>query len=392
MVLSARPLHAIHVVDSLRAASGGPSRSVTAVADALAEEGARVTLITAETEAHASLVRPRQPDVALTVLDADPRAGLWRGAASPFGRAVERAVRDGEAAVVHTHGLWVPSNRAAALAARQAGAPLVVSPKGMLSRRALRVKRAKKQVGWHLYQRRVLRAAAAFQATSEAEAEDVRRFAFRQPVAVIPHGVALPAAHDRAAARGVRTALFMSRFHPIKGLPDLVEAWSRVRPSGWRLLLVGPDEGGHRADVERLVEARGLGAEVTIRAAASEDEKPSVFAAADLFVLPTHSENFGVVVAEALAAGVPTLTTRGAPWSALEAHDCGWWTDIGPDAIAAALRDATSATPERLREMGERGRAYAHAHLTWSRSARQHVALYRWLLGRGPQPDSLVSD
>lgn len=389
MVLDPPTLHAIHTVDNLRAESGGPSRSVPSVCDALAATGAQVTLVSAETDAHATLVRPTHSGVQLELVAADPRAGLLRGASTPFGHAVARALLPGAPAVVHTHGLWVPSNRAAALVARRAGAPLVVSPKGMLSERALRVKRAKKQIGWQLYQRRTLSAAAAFQATSEAEAEDIRRLGFRQPVAVIPHGVAVPPPTPRRTAPATRTALFLSRFHPIKGVPDLVEAWARVRPPGWRLKLVGPDEGGHRETVRELVAERGLAGEIDICGAVDDVGKSELFATADLFVLATHSENFGVVIAEALAAGLPVLTTHGAPWQVLEEQACGWWVAADPAAIANALQDATKRSPEVLRAMGERGRAYTERALSWRQSASAHLALYRWLLGFGDRPEAV---
>ena len=376
----------VHTVGDLRTASGGPSRSVTAVCDAIARAGAPVTLISAETDARQSIVRPKEPEVAFELLATNARAGLWRGATTPFGHAVGSALSSAYA-IVHTHGLWVPANRAAALAARRTGHPLIVSPKGMLSDRALRVKRAKKQLGWHLYQRKVLREAAAFQATSEAEADDLRRLGFRQPIAVIPHGVARGPRRREPPQRGeLRTALFLSRFHPIKGVPDLIRAWAQVRPEGWRLVLAGPDEGGHRGDVERLVAACGLGDAVSFRGAVAEEEKGDLFDGADLFVLATHSENFGAVVAEALAAGLPVITTRGAPWQALEAHRCGWWTEVGPDAFSRALREATSTSPETLHAMGARGQAYARSALSWDRSGHAHLALYRWLLGKGPCP------
>ena len=263
----------------------------------------------------------------------------------------------------------------------------------MLSERALGVKRTKKQVAWHLYQRRALGAAAAFQATSEAEAEDVRRAGLRQPVAVIPHGVGSPpeaaVAHPGRGGAG-RTALFLSRVHPIKGLPDLVTAWGRVRPQGWRLVVAGPEEEGHRAEVERQVRASGLAEAVTFSGPVGESEKWDLYRDADLFVLPTHSENFGIVVAEALAAGLPAITTHGAPWRALETERCGWWVPVGAEPFAAALREATSAPPGALRDMGTRGRAYVRRELSWDRTAAEHLALYQWLLGRGARPGSVV--
>lgn len=381
----------VHAVGDLRATSGGPSRSVTAVCDALSRVGSDVALVTAEADAEAPLILPACSSVRLRVVRTNPRAGLWRGADAPLGRAVQSAFPLNVPAVVHTHGLWVPAVRAAALTARPTKRPLVVSPKGMLSARALAVKPLKKRVGWHLYQRRLLSQAAAFQATSEREAADIRRLGFRQPIAVIPHGVATAPPHAPRSGGHGRQALFLSRFHPIKGIPDLVEAWALVRPAGWRLLLAGPDEGGHRAEVERLIADRGLSDTVTVRGAVGEDEKRSLLGSADLFVLATHSENFGVVVAEALAAGLPVITTRGAPWESLITHKCGWWTNVGSQAVAEALRDATSLPPDALQAMGARGKAYVDAELSWERSARSHLALYGWLLG-GEPPASILFD
>ncbi|MDT0632219.1 glycosyltransferase [Rubrivirga litoralis] len=389
--MSSGPIRAVHAVGDLWVSSGGPSRSVTAVCDALARGGAAVDLVTSWPDPAVPIVRPAEAGVRLLAVADGARSGLWQGARSAFGRAVAEAAAPPGVAVVHDHGLWLPTNRAAALAARAAGRPFVVSPKGMLSDRALRVKRAKKRLAWHLYQRRVLGLVDAFQATSEAEAADVRRAGFRQPVAVIPHGVAVPpSASPRPARAGRRTALFLSRVHPIKGLPDLVEAWDRVRPDAWRLVVAGPDEEGHRAALERQVAAAGLGGAVSFAGPVEEAAKWDLYREADLFVLPTHSENFGIVVAEALAAGLPVLTTKGAPWQALETERCGWWTDVGAEPVAAALREATAAPPEALRAMGERGRAYVAGHLSWDRAAAEHLALYQWLLGGGPRPNSVV--
>jgi len=319
-------LHVVQSVKDLRVASGGPSRSVTALCDGLARAGASVDLVSSRTPPPEATVQPESPGVHLRLVTDSPRRGLWRGAGSPFGMAVAERARASGPVVLHDHGLWLPANRSVALVARATRRPLVVSPKGMLSARALRVRKAKKSLAWVLYQRRALGLTAAFQATSETEAEDIRRAGLRQPIAVIPHGVHVPhgagtagwRSDDRSAER--RTALFLSRVHPIKGLPDLVEAWHRVRPEGWRLLIAGPDEGGHRAEVERLVGALDLQREVSFVGPVSDDEKWDLYRGADLFVLPTHSENFGIVVAEALGVGLPVLTTRGAPWRALETH------------------------------------------------------------------------
>jgi glycosyltransferase involved in cell wall biosynthesis len=150
-------------------------------------------------------------------------------------------------------------------------------------------------------------------------------------VRVIPNGVDVPevsrkAAHesDGKISRGEgQTALFVGRIYPVKGLPMLIEAWAQVRPHGWRLQIVGPDEAGHRAEVERVVSAAGLDGVVSFVGPLEGQAKQTALLDADLFVLPTHSENFGMAIGEALAHGLPVLTTTGAPWSMLPQRGCG---------------------------------------------------------------------
>jgi len=266
-----------------------------------------------------------------------------------------------------------------------------VSIRGMLEPWDFRHKQAKKKIAWWLYQRRDLKQARLHIATGEVEAKNLQRLGLKVPVAIVPNGIDLPEECPRRLGLGSRrvvrgrqrTALFLGRIYPIKGLPMLVEAWARVRPEGWLLRIAGPDEAGHQKQVEKAVSDAGLGNVVSFVGPVEPQMKSSVFFDADLFVLPTHSESFGMAVAEALAHGVPVLTTTGAPWSMVQETGCGWWVQPTVDGLAQGLRDATSLDRETLLTMGERGLSLVSKEFGWKRIANLMLATYEEVLKHG---------
>lgn len=237
----------------------------------------------------------------------------------------------------------------------------------------------KKQLAWALYQRRDVVGARALHATSEAEAAGFRALGLTQAIITLPNGVELPPAGERPAPGTTRTALFLSRIHPKKGLVELVEAWSCVRPAGWQLRLVGHDNTGHAPAVEAAIQKFGVADSVRLEPAVEGDAKWAAYRAAELFVLPSYSENFGIVIAEALACGLPVVTTTATPWAALREHRAGWWVECGVEPLVPALREATAlATPE-LRSMGQRGADWVRADFAWERIGAEMLRAYRSL-------------
>lgn len=363
----------IHTVASLKMETGGPARSVPGLAGALARAGAEVSLTANE--------RPdefRAPEGV---------AFLTGGTASP-------SLRNAAAEMIHDHGLWLPSNYQVARLADATKTTRVVSPRGMLEPWALNHRKWKKRLAWWLYQKRCLKSAAALHATSTAEAEQFRRLGLTMPIVVLPNGVDLPtvsAAPQPGTPATRRTALFLSRIHPKKGLPLLLDAWARVTPQDWDLHIVGPDENGHLDKLQRQAKQLGLDSNgVRFSGPLDGAEKAAAFREASLFVLPTHSENFGIAVAEALAHGLPVITTHGAPWQPLETERCGWWVAVDRDSIARALYDATRRPESELREMGGRGKEMVATRYSWDGIAREMLACYQWLLGRGSKPQCIV--
>lgn len=292
-------------------------------------------------------------------------------------------------AIVHIHGIWQYPGVATTGPARPPGSVVVLSPHGMLSARALAHHSPKKHLAWLAYQRTALSRVDLIHVTSEAERIDVRRAGLRQPVAVVPFGVDVPAHCPDRGPTGPMTALFLSRIHPIKGILDLVQAWARVRPADWRLVISGPDECGHREDVARAIAEQGLGDVVAIEGPRWGRDREECVAAADLFVLPSHSENFGLAVAEALAQGVPVLTTHGAPWRCIAEAGCGWWVPVGERGLEAGLRQACGLDRKGLLEMGRRGWRMMRGQFTWETCSARLAEVYRWSCSRGPRPVSI---
>lgn len=320
------------------------------------------------------------------------------GAGIIVSRSSDEDGRRFEADSVHIHGIWSPRLARQSLLAHRRGLPCILSPHGMLQPWALRHKRFKKAIAWRLYQQGLLQKVSVLHASSKSEAEQFKRLRLQARIAVIPWGVPLPALPvadqhtPHGGAKGVRTALFVGRIYPVKGMPLLVEAWSRVRPPGWKMKIVGPDEAGHRSEVEALVQQRGLASDFEFIGELNGEPKRAAYESADLFILPSHTENFGMAIGEALAHGVPVITTQGAPWKLLEEERCGWWTPVSIDGIAAALADATSRSPEELQAMGQRGYDLVRKKFTWEKAAAEMKAVYEWVLGQGNKPDCVVND
>jgi glycosyltransferase involved in cell wall biosynthesis len=280
--------------------------------------------------------------------------------------------------VVFLNGLWQYHAFAAYRASRYLGVPLVVSPRGGLEPWALRNGRLQKSFANILFQRRMLRSAAAIVVTSQMEADGVRAAGYRAPIGIIPNGVDIVTRRAQDAPTK-RTALFLSRVHPKKGILDLLEAWMELRPADWTLKIVGPSEGGFGEVVARRIFDMGLGDSVVYLGPLWGDRQAEAYASAHLFVLPSYSENFGMVVGEALAAGVPVVTTQATPWESLVIHECGWWIPVGKDALKIALVDALGRSGSELARMGRNGRALIERQFSWTHRAEAMANLLAWV-------------
>jgi len=223
--------------------------------------------------------------------------------------------------------------------------------------------------------------AAGVHVTAELEADELRSFGWPlQEIAWIPNGVDVPARHQTRAAGPfanlpARYALFLSRISWKKGLDRLITAWQWVPDIP--LVIAGNDDEGYQPKLQALAQSLGLTDRVLFVGHVGDDDKWALFEDAQLFVLPSYSENFGNVVAEAMAMGCPVLVSPEVGIAAFVSEAAaGAVTDCDPVKLAAAVREML-AEPATRAEMGARGREAVRAHLSWDGVAEQAENLYR---------------
>ena len=306
--------------------------------------------------------------------------------------------------LIHQHGIWIAISKATAQWHLRSRKPTVIAPHGSLEPWALKRSIWKKRLALFLYERRNLREAACLHALSFNEAKDFRAFKLRNPIAVIPNGISDSWLRSKGDAylfrrklglpEDIRTLFFIGRITPIKGLPMLIRAMHELRTKleQWKLVIAGVDEFNHQRELQSLIDRLSMRDYILFAGPLFEQDKRDAFAAADLFVLPSHSEGAPMVILEALGAGVPVLTTKASPWEDLVTYRCGWWTDISVNAIADALEDALKRSSAELREMGQRGKKLVRERYTWTQIAEQALVLYEWLIHGGHMPDFVIRD
>lgn len=355
---------------SFETAYGGPAVSISRLAAHLAARGVDVVLWAPDGSATTS-----------PLIDDEPRLDRRSG---PLKRVLAETI--GSVDIIHDNGVWRRHNHALAYTARQFRLPRVVTLRGMLEPWALAYRPLKKKLAWTLYQRRDLGSAAVLHATAESEAHNAGRLGLKSHIVVVPNGVDLPAVRrnviiPHSVSHSRRRALFLGRLHPKKGIPMLLDAWARLRPEAWELVIAGPAEEGYDVEIAKKVEQLGIAEDVIIRGPAYGSEKNALYHSAELFILPTYSENFGMSVAEALAHEVPVLTTTGAPWSLIESEHCGWWVPPTLEGVLQGLVAATASHQVQLRAMGQRGRNLMQEKFAWNPIAEAvHDKIYRPLL------------
>lgn len=287
--------------------------------------------------------------------------------------------------VVHINGCWQPQLLFFQRAAQSLRIPVVLSPHGMLE--PWIVKRhywTRKWPAIQLYQRGLVKHADYLHATAEKEKDNLLRLGWNARIAVIPNAVNIEELPLKDNWRTKRRIVFMSRLHVKKGIELLLEALSHLKPDldGYEVIIAGEGEPDYVETLKKAAISFGLSEVVKFVGGVYGVEKVSLLQSADFFVLPTYSENFGIVVAEALACGTPVITTHGTPWKVLEENECGWYIPVGVNALEETLKKAISVKEKNLERMGRNGRYLVESSFSSQGVALRFLQLYKDFLGK----------
>jgi glycosyltransferase involved in cell wall biosynthesis len=371
-------MRVIHTISGLNISSGGPSLSTFLLVKGMRQLGINAEIVS---------FLPGESDKMISndnFIHALPPSIYSRFC---FSTPLKNFLLSEDCDLYHGHGLWQHPVHAMVKIALKLKRPYIISPRGMLHSEALKKSSFLKKIALSVYQKRDLRNAHTIHATSMQEVEYIRTSGVQNPIAVIPNSVEIPEIPDNVNFEKRRVG-FIGRFDPIKNIETLLIAWSGIEHKfdDIELVLIGDGPTEYRKKLQELCKSLMI-KNVSFTGFLTGNEREQIFSTLSFLVLPSKSENFGMVVPEALARRIPVISSKGTPWGELNTHHAGWWIDAGTEPLIHALTEALSLNESERIIMGINGRTLVENKYSSESVAEQMVDLYEWILGNGSKPD-----
>lgn len=298
--------------------------------------------------------------------------------------------------LIHCQNLWAPLYHRIAKIARKHKIPYMMTPRGCLEPWAYQgqdfVRNLKKKIAMFLYQKKDLQMAACILATSDMEAKNLRVLGIKAPIAVIPNGIDVSeyecrSIDNKSAIK--KQILFLSRIHKKKGIEFLIDAWVFLKDKypDWNVVIVGNGEESYISNLKDIIRKKCLQDCVEIIPPVYGEAKHKLYCDSALFVLPTYSENFGMVIAEAMSCGVPVITTKGTPWQVLNDRRLGWCIELSLENLIATLTEAIDLGQDELFAMGQCSSKYIYSTYQYTSVAAKNKTVYEWIVNKGEKPE-----
>lgn len=363
-----------HTITSIDKSTGGPARSVTHLMSEILKSNKNISL-------DLTTLSSKEP-----IIDSFNKEG---SEIHFYNNKVEYTKNYD---LYHAQGIWQKSIHLMVKEALSKNKPYIITVRGMLEPWSLKQSYLKKKIALKLYQYKDLKRATCIHATAEMEVKSIRKLGLNNPIAMIPNGVNIDEFSEEipVKVKNKKKILFLSRIHPKKGIENLINSWLELKneeKEDWIIEIIGNGDSRYIIELKKLIKKHKLEDQIYILPPVFGNDKIKVYREASLFVLPTFSENFGIVIAEALASYTPVITTKGTPWEDLERYNCGWWIEIGVNPLANALRLALKCSDKDLKDKGVNGRKLIKEKYSIESVAKKMVALYLWILNKKDKPD-----
>lgn len=281
--------------------------------------------------------------------------------------------------IVHINCCWMPICAFTQKWAQQQGYKVIMTPHGMLEPWIIqRHYWTRKYPALLLYQKNAIKSVDYLHATAESEKRNLLSLGYNNKIQVISNGINVDGIQMKTTWEKNKQILFLSRIHVKKGIEFLLEAIACLKDEleGYVVNIAGEGDKAYLEILKSKVRNLGIEKLVNFCGAVYGEDKWDLYRKSDLFILPTYSENFGLVVAEALASGTPVITTQGTPWEDLVTYHCGWWTKIGVSYLVEAIREYLHMNVDELKDMGLSGRRLIEEKYSASEMAHKMKCMY----------------
>jgi glycosyltransferase involved in cell wall biosynthesis len=362
----------LHTISALGLSGGGPSQSVYNTVKGLREQELNVDILTYLPNENDHFISEEDYIIAL------PNKKSLFAYSPDYKRYLKNHPYD----IYHTQGVWLyPTYIAAKIACKQ-NKPYLITPRGMLYPHALNYSKIKKKLFLKLFLLNDLNKATTVHATCMEEMQHIRNLGIKSPIAVIPNPVVIEQETLYTLGQNNKIIGFVGRLHSIKNIESLIAAFNKIDHGSYELVIVG---NGDLIYTNSLKEQAGTN--IRFVGFLDGEKKKEVISSFSYLVLPSHSENFGMVVPEALISGIPVIASKGTPWEELNIHHCGWWVDNDVDTLAATIEEAIHLPENERIAMGKRGQELIKNNYSVEVVSKKMIRLYDWILNGGEKPE-----
>lgn len=281
--------------------------------------------------------------------------------------------------LIHINCCWMPQCAFTQKWAQELGYKVILSPHGMLEPWIIsRHYWTKKLPALLLYQKSAIINATCIHATAESEKDNILKLGYNNKVEIVANGIDVNNIMIKDSWERKRNILFLSRIHVKKGIEFLLNAIAPIKDklNGYTVNIAGEGDSQYINTLKQKAIDLGIDRMINFCGGVYGEKKWELFRDADIFILPTYSENFGIVIAEALACGTPVITTKGTPWNELESLKCGWWTEIGVEPTRKAILDFLSLSKSEIENMGRNARMLVENKYSTTIIANEMYNLY----------------